>query len=84
MSAFSAEPIRFYLQRYFVQDWVDNTMVFLEVDNIDCQRSAILDAGIPGKYPGVRVCEIQEHNWGREFFLHDPSGYLWHIGSFCG
>ena len=21
-------------------------------------------------------------DWGNEFFLHDPSGILWHIGKF--
>ncbi len=25
---------------------------------------------------------IQKYDWGKECFLHDPSGILWHIGEF--
>ncbi|PZO24508.1 MAG: glyoxalase, partial [Flavobacteriaceae bacterium] len=25
---------------------------------------------------------IRNHDWGRECFLHDPSGILWHFGEF--
>ncbi len=82
MSAFNSGAVWFYLQRYFVQEWVDNTMVFLEVSDLECQRSAILESGLVDRYEGGRVSEIQENEWGREFFMHDPSGNLWHIGSF--
>jgi catechol 2,3-dioxygenase-like lactoylglutathione lyase family enzyme len=82
MSAFNAKTVWFYLQRYYVKEWVDNTMVFLEVSDLDRQRSSILDAGLVERYDGVRVSEIQDNEWGREFFMHDPSGNLWHIGRF--
>ena len=28
------------------------------------------------------LSEIVKNDWGNEFFLHDPSGILWHIGKF--
>ena len=57
MSLFTTDAIGFYLQDAYVKDWVDNTMVFVEVADVD--------------------------DWGRECFLHDPSGILWHFGAFA-
>jgi len=34
MSYFSADKLGFYLQNAYVKDWVDNSMIFLEVDNV--------------------------------------------------
>ncbi|MDM4019342.1 hypothetical protein [Roseiconus lacunae] len=82
MSAFNLQSVWFYLQRYYVRDWVDNSMVFLEVEDLNLQRSQLIHSGIVDRYTGARVSEIQASDWGREFFLHDPSGNLWHIGSF--
>lgn len=73
----------FYLQDAYVKDWVDNTMVFLEVDDIDGYHTALENLQLPSQYPGVRVSEIRQFHWGREFYVHDPSGILWHIGSFA-
>lgn len=84
MSVFKAESVWFYLQDYYVKDWVDNTMVFLEVTDLDRQHSAIVESGLVDRFQGVRLSDIQDNDWGREFFLHDPSGNLWHIGTFAG
>ena len=34
MSVFKTGILSFYLQDAYVQDWIDNTMVFLEVENV--------------------------------------------------
>jgi len=59
MSYFYIKEFGFYLQDAYVKDWVDNSMIFLEVDNLE---------------------STLEHR--NEFFLHDPSGILWHFGKF--
>ena len=82
LSAFNLDHVWFYLQRYFVQDWIENSMLFLEVDDLDAQRAALLKLELFERYPGVRISEIEDNDWGREFFMHDPSGILWHIGTF--
>ena len=82
MSYFSTENIGFYLQRAYVKDWVDNTMIFMEVADIEHHWAAVNAMGLPAKYAGVRVSGIQNLDWGREYFVHDPSGILWHIGVF--
>ena len=76
------ENLGFYLQDYYVKRWVDNSMVFLEVDNIEeCQKD-LLSRGLHNKYKDVRLTEIKNFDWGRELFMHDPSGVLWHFGEF--
>ena len=82
MSYFRLAEFGFYLQRYFVEDWVNNSMLFLEVDDVEASYRHIESLGLPDKYPGVQVKPIQDDDWGREFFIHDPSGVLWHIGAF--
>lgn len=72
----------FYLQKAFVKDWVENTMLFLEVKNTIQFREELLSKELMKKYPGVRISEIRNEVWGKEFFVHDPSTILWHIGEF--
>jgi catechol 2,3-dioxygenase-like lactoylglutathione lyase family enzyme len=82
MSYFKTAGIGFYLQKAYVKDWVDNTMVFMEVDNVGRFYEELLALDLPRKYDGVRLVPIREEAWGRECFLHDPSGILWHFGEF--
>lgn len=82
MSYFKTEGIGFYLQNAYVQDWIDNTMIFLEVDDVERYWNELLALDLLAKYAGVRLTPIQHYDWGRECFLHDPSGILWHFGEF--
>ena len=74
--------VGFYLQDSFVKDWIDNSMVFLEVDDPQAWYARLVDLQLDKKYPGVRVKPPVQLDWGQEMFLHDPVGILWHIGSF--
>ena len=82
MSYFKTEGLGFYLQDAFVQDWIDNSMIFLEVDNVSRYWSELLALDLTTKYKHVKLTPIRELEWGRECFLHDPSGILWHFGEF--
>lgn len=77
------EKVGFYLQNYYAKDWVDNTMLFWEVTDLDQCHLEISAKKLPAKFKGVRLSAIKTEDWGREFFLHDPSGILWHIGTFA-
>ncbi len=76
------ENLSFYLQDYYVKKWVDNSMVFLEVEDIDGWEKELLEKDLVDKYKYVRLTEIKTFEWGRELFMHDPSGILWHFGQF--
>ncbi|MFY9244032.1 MAG: glyoxalase [Polaribacter sp.] len=76
------EKLSFYLQKAYVKDWVDNSMLFLEVENIEDYLSELKLKKLTEKFSNVQLSEIVKNDWGKEFFLHDPSGILWHIGCF--
>lgn len=82
MSVFKIEDLAFYLQNAYVQDWIDNTMIFLEVDDVGRYYNELLALDLTSKYSGVKLTPIRNYDWGRECFLHDPSGVLWHFGEF--
>lgn len=76
------EHLGFYLQDYYVKDWIDNSMVFLEVDDVEKCEAELKGKQLSEKYEHVRFTNIKVYEWGREFFMHDPSGVLWHFGEF--
>ena len=81
-SYFQTNGLGFYLQNAFIKDWIDNTMIFLEVDDVEGYWKELLALNLPAKYPSVRLIPVREFDWGRECYLHDPSGVLWHFGEF--
>ena len=76
------ENLGFYLQDAYVEDWINNSMIFLEVDDAKKYWKELKDLSLHLKYPGVKLTPVREESWGRECFLHDPSGVLWHFGEF--
>ncbi|MEK8181009.1 glyoxalase [Flavobacterium buctense] len=82
MCLFKTATIGFYLQDAYVNDWIDNTMVFMEVENVEQFYKQLVALDLPSKYESVRVVPIRELDWGSECFVHDPSGVLWHFGEF--
>src|SRR6185295_19972242 len=82
MSYFKSEGLGFYLQNAFVEDWINNLMVFMEVDDVKRFWSELVSLDLTARYKNARLTPIREYTWGRECFLHDPSGILWHFGEF--
>jgi len=76
------DKLGFYLQNAYVKDWIDNLMIFLEVDDVDRYWNELQTLGLDQKFKNVRLTSIREESWGKECFLHDPSGILWHFGEF--
>jgi len=76
------ENLGFYLQKFYVKDWIDNSMVFLEVDDIEKCFADLKARNLTEKYKLVRLSEIKNFDHGRQVFLHDPSGVLWHFCEF--
>jgi hypothetical protein len=82
MSYFKTQGLGFYLQDAYVQEWIDNSMIFLEVEDVGQYWSGLLALDLTAKYKNVKLTPIRKYDWGRECFLHDPSGILWHFGEF--
>jgi len=82
LSLFVLKETSFYLQDYYVEEWVNNTMLFLEVKNVQVVYESIVARRIEDHFGTSRLSALKDRPWGREFFLHDPAGNLWHIGTF--
>ena len=82
LSVFKKDAFAFYLQQAYVKDWIDNTMLFAEVEDLDSYYNFLYQLNLPSKYDGVRLLPVKTFDWGSEFYLHDPSGILWHFGTF--
>ena len=82
MSYFDSQGFGFYLQNAYVEDWVNNTMVFMEVENVNHFWNELVALALPSKYETVKLVPVRNLDWGKECFVHDPSGILWHFGEF--
>ena len=58
MSYFMIGNHGFYLQDAYVKDWVDNTMIFLEVDDVERYHTELSALGLHDKYKLVRLLEF--------------------------
>ena len=56
MCLFKTGQIGFYLQDAYVQDWIDNTMIFLEVDDVDRYWNELLALDLPAFSFGYPFC----------------------------
>ncbi|MBE7176960.1 MAG: glyoxalase [Mucilaginibacter polytrichastri] len=84
MSVFKNDTLAFYLQDYYAKEWIENTMLFMEVEDVEACYKELEALNLPQKYAGVRLSPIRHEYWGSECFLHDPAGILWHFGQFKG
>jgi hypothetical protein len=57
-------------------------MVFMEVDDVDRFWKELLALNLPDKYENVKLTPVKTLPWGKECFVHDPCGILWHFGEF--
>lgn len=81
-SVFKKQDIAFYLQDYYAKEWIENTMIFVEIENVDEYWEELLSLNLTDKYEKVRLTPIRIMDWGKECFVQDPSGVLWHFSQF--
>jgi len=70
----------FLLQDYFVQQWAENFVMHMMVDDVEAWWVHIASLDLPGRYgvPRPRVPRLE--SWGLKVaYVFDPSGVLWHI-----
>jgi catechol 2,3-dioxygenase-like lactoylglutathione lyase family enzyme len=82
LSVFETGDSAFYLQKYYVEDWVSNSMLFFVVNDVEKCYQDIQQLQLDTKYPGVRVLPIKKDDWGSECFVIDPAGVLLHFAQF--
>lgn len=71
---------RFYLQRYYVKDWAENSMLHITVEDTRCCFAQIKELVDSGRFPGVRVSEPKQEPYGALVtYVWDPAGVLLHL-----
>src|SRR6476620_7267192 len=69
MCLFKTGALGFYLQKAYVKDWIDNTMIFLEVEDVETYFKELQALDLASKYEGVKLLPIKTLDWGKECFL---------------
>lgn len=81
-SVFKKGDFAFYLQDYYAKEWIENTMVFVEIENVDEYWKELVSLNLEEKYDTIKLVPTKTMDWGKECFLLDPAGVLWHFGEF--
>jgi len=71
---------RFYLQRAYVKDWAENTMLFIPVADATASFDAIRALLEPGRFGDARVAPPRHQPYGALVtHVWDPAGVLLHL-----
>ena len=70
----------FLLQDHYVEDWANNFMMAMHVEDAGEWYRHVKESGVIDAFPGTRVTEPKLEDWGM-IVMHmvDPTGVLWHI-----
>ncbi len=71
---------RFYLQRYYVKDWADNSMLHISVADAQACFDQISGLLADGRFPGAKVAQPKQEPYGALVtYVWDPAGVLLHL-----
>ncbi len=80
IAIFASGDSHFYLQNAYLQEWAENTMLHLTIDDAHAcfeQLSSVIAAG---QFPGARVAPPKQQPYGALVtHVHDPAGVLLHF-----
>jgi hypothetical protein len=73
-------PYSFLLQDYYIEQWAENFMMHVLVDDLAAWWQHVASLDLPGRY-GVQPPRAPKlENWGLTVaYVVDPSGVLWHF-----
>jgi len=75
LSVFKLHRLAFYLQSAFVKDWIDNTMIFLEVDNVERYHQELSALELTNKYDRVKLSLVCIKDWEKNVFYMIHPGF---------
>ncbi len=75
---FGDDGFRFILQRYHHDEFAQNFMLSVRVDDIDAFQEMVLNKKLVEKF-GIRVGTIIQQPYGRELNIIDIAGVCWHF-----
>jgi hypothetical protein len=72
----------FYLQDYYVEDWLGNTMLLIAVNNAALCDEWLKGLALEQKYAGVKVLPLKSEDWADVCRVIGPAGELLHFAQF--
>ncbi|MEB8431870.1 hypothetical protein OO007_06490 [Cocleimonas sp. KMM 6892] len=71
----------FWLQDYYIEEWANNTMLCLYLDDLAAWWENVKPLNITENYEGKAkvFAEPHEQEGGQMMQIGDPAGVLWHI-----
>ncbi|SDW61642.1 hypothetical protein SAMN05216309_1484 [Nitrosomonas europaea] len=80
LALFNLAGSRFYLQRYYVKEWAENSMLHISVQDAANCFTDITGLIESGRFPSVRVAPPKRESYGALVtYVWDPSGVLLHL-----
>lgn len=85
LALFNLAGSRFYLQRYYVKEWAENSMLHISVQDAAHCFADITELVESGRFPSVRVAQPKQEPYGALVtYVWDPSGVLLHLAQWMG
>lgn len=75
---FQKDDCRFILQHFSNQEFAQNFMLSVKVDDILAFRNEVIEKQLPEKF-GIRIGEITQQSYGAECNIIDIAGVCWHF-----
>ena len=80
VAIFGIGGTQFILQNYYQQQWAENFMMQLVVDDIDAWWAHISALDLPARFGVTAPKPPAPQPWGLTVaYVVDPSGVLWHV-----
>ncbi len=85
LALFNLAGSRFYLQRYYIKEWAENSMLHISVqDAVGCHAD-ITELIESGRFPSARVAPPKHEPYGALVtYVWDPAGVLLHLAQWDG
>lgn len=75
---FQKDECRFILQKFNNNEFAENFMLSVKIDNVDEFRNEVMNKKLPEKY-GIRIGEVSNQPYGKEVNIIDIAGVCWHF-----
>ncbi|QNN59500.1 hypothetical protein H9K76_07495 [Diaphorobacter ruginosibacter] len=82
LALFSLADAKFYVQRFYVKEWAENSMMLISVDDAAACHARVAALVESGLYPGIRVAEPRLEAPPYDAWVTyawDPCGVLLHL-----
>jgi len=75
---FERDGCKFILQEFYNQEFAENLMISVKIDNAEEFWRFVVDKKLPERF-GIRITAPKQKPYGKEVNLIDTAGVCWHF-----